>query len=229
MGLPIVTPSWTPERISHASGSLRGVTIRLCPGRLRSSSTWISSRVMGRRGGTPSTTQPTPAPCDSPNVVTRKLTPKVLAARAVTCLREQTHVLYPRSPCDCILLQHTLSEAESTAGACLSLLCLRQAAQQFLGCTQLSTSAVVARSGCFTANGHWSRVSDRRPTTLAVTSVHLSALHGTDRDLVGTVVVCVASVPRHVCAMSTCASRLMPRQQIKATRAIIPAAFQRCT
>ena len=52
------------------------------PGRRRSSSAWISSTVMGSRGGTPSMTQPTPLPCDSPKVVTRKAVPQVLAAPA---------------------------------------------------------------------------------------------------------------------------------------------------
>ena len=34
--------------------------------------------VRARRGGQPSTTTPTPPPCDSPNVVMRKSVPKVL-------------------------------------------------------------------------------------------------------------------------------------------------------
>lgn len=46
----------------------------------RLSSCWISSSLMASRGGRPSMTQPTPLPCDSPKVVTRKAWPKVLPA-----------------------------------------------------------------------------------------------------------------------------------------------------
>ena len=68
----------TPERISQESSSLRGVVMRDWPGRRRSSSNWSSSRVSWSFGGTPSTTQPTPPPWDSPNVVTRNMRPKEL-------------------------------------------------------------------------------------------------------------------------------------------------------
>ena len=68
----------TPERISQESSSLRGVVMRDWPGRRRSSSNWSSSRVSSSRGGTPSTTQPTPPPWDSPKVVTRNTRPKEL-------------------------------------------------------------------------------------------------------------------------------------------------------
>jgi hypothetical protein len=53
-----------------------------CPGRRLSSSAWISSFEIRSLGGTPSITQPTPLPCDSPKVVTRKAVPQVLAAPA---------------------------------------------------------------------------------------------------------------------------------------------------
>ena len=72
IGVPSVWPSKTPERISARSASSRGVVSLLWPGRRRSRSRWISSSVIGRRGGQPSTTTPTPPPCDSPKVVTRK-------------------------------------------------------------------------------------------------------------------------------------------------------------
>jgi hypothetical protein len=75
MGVPSVTPSATPDRISQVSSSLRGVVMMDCPGRRRSSSTCTSSVVMASRGGTPSTTQPTPLPWDSPKVVTRNAVP----------------------------------------------------------------------------------------------------------------------------------------------------------
>ena len=59
--------------------------MRDCPGRRRSSSNCSSSCVMFSLGGTPSTTHPTPPPCDSPNVVTRNRRPKELpVARVVT-------------------------------------------------------------------------------------------------------------------------------------------------
>ena len=41
----------TPERISQESSSLRGVVMRDCPGRRRSSSNWSSSRVSSSFGG----------------------------------------------------------------------------------------------------------------------------------------------------------------------------------
>lgn len=56
------------------------------PGRRRSSSFCTSSFVSGRRGGTPSITQPTAPPCDSPKVVTRKAWPKVLPAARTTSM-----------------------------------------------------------------------------------------------------------------------------------------------
>ena len=78
IGVPRVTPSNRPERISARSSSWRGVVIRLCPGRRRSRSRWICSTDSGRRGGQPSTTTPTPPPWDSPNVAIRKAFPKLL-------------------------------------------------------------------------------------------------------------------------------------------------------
>ena len=79
MGVPRVTPSRpTPLRISHESSSFRGVVMRDCPGLRRSSSIWSSSREIWSLGGTPSTTQPTPPPWDSPNVVTRNRRPNEL-------------------------------------------------------------------------------------------------------------------------------------------------------
>ena len=75
MGEPRVSPSYTPERISTPSASLRWVTSRLCPGRRRSRSGWMSAADSGSRGGHPSITTPTPGPCDSPNVVMRKRRP----------------------------------------------------------------------------------------------------------------------------------------------------------
>ena len=47
---------------------------------------WSSALLSCSRGGTPSTTQPTPPPWLSPKVVTRKAVPKVLASAVVTAV-----------------------------------------------------------------------------------------------------------------------------------------------
>src|SRR5215831_18323484 len=78
MGVPSVWPSKTPERICTTSVSFRWVTMALWPGTRRSRSGWMSASDRGRRAGQPSTTAPTPAPCDSPHVVTRNSCPQVL-------------------------------------------------------------------------------------------------------------------------------------------------------
>src|SRR6266478_4070005 len=82
MGVPSVWPLNVPERICTVSLSLRGVTILDWPGRRRSRSGWMSASESFRRGGQPSTTTPTPPPCDSPQVVMRKRWPKLLPMRA---------------------------------------------------------------------------------------------------------------------------------------------------
>ena len=83
-----------------APDSERGVVMRDCPGRRRSSSAWISSVVMAILDGQPSMTQPTDLPCDSPHVVTRNSVPKVLPVARVTCLSfcKQASVLEPLMP-----------------------------------------------------------------------------------------------------------------------------------
>src|SRR4030095_15903901 len=83
MGVPRVWPSKTPDRICTVSDSLRGVTILDCPGRRRSRSGWISASDNLRRGGQPSTTTPTPPPCDSPQVVMRNSWPNEFAMEPV--------------------------------------------------------------------------------------------------------------------------------------------------
>src|SRR5688572_1318742 len=80
IGVPRVLPSYTPLRIRTVSDSLRCVTMWLWPGARRSSSGCMSASERLRRGGHPSTTAPIAAPCDSPQVVTRKRWPKVLAS-----------------------------------------------------------------------------------------------------------------------------------------------------
>src|SRR6478672_5823287 len=78
IGVPVVLPSYTPERISTRSSSRRCVTWRDVPGFLRSRSGWMSASESSIPGGQPSTTQPIAGPCDSPNVVTVKRVPRVL-------------------------------------------------------------------------------------------------------------------------------------------------------
>ena len=78
IGVPIVCPSKTPERIWTVSVSLRCVTSALWPGTRRSRSGWMSASDSGSRGGQPSTTAPMAAPWDSPHVVTRKSCPQLL-------------------------------------------------------------------------------------------------------------------------------------------------------
>src|SRR5262245_9376862 len=75
IGVPSVTPSNRPESTSTLSPSLRWVVIALCPGRRRSSSLWTTATSTAMPGGMPSTTTPTPGPCDSPKVVTTKRRP----------------------------------------------------------------------------------------------------------------------------------------------------------
>src|SRR6056297_3968248 len=77
MGVPVVTPSNTPERICTWSGSRRGLTWRLLPGRRRSRSRWMSASASAMPGGQPSTTQPSAGPWLSPNVVTVNSRPNV--------------------------------------------------------------------------------------------------------------------------------------------------------
>src|SRR5437588_10948688 len=84
IGVPVVLPSYTPERISTLSSSWRCVTWRDVPGFLRSRSGWMSASLSTIPGGQPSTTQPIAGPCDSPNVVTVKSVPSVLPDMAVS-------------------------------------------------------------------------------------------------------------------------------------------------
>src|SRR5881394_3210339 len=77
IGDPSDLPSYTPESISTWSASFRCVVMALWPGRRRSSSCWIASASTASPGGRPSTSTPTAAPCDSPNVVTRNRRPNV--------------------------------------------------------------------------------------------------------------------------------------------------------
>ena len=82
IGVPVVTPSNTPDRIFTVSGSWRWVTKRDWPGRRLSIQTWMSASASGMRGGVPSTTQPIAGPWLSPQLVNRKRVPKLLPAMA---------------------------------------------------------------------------------------------------------------------------------------------------
>src|SRR5512136_1636548 len=78
IGVPVVLPSKTPERISTRSSSFLDVEALWAPGLRRSNSDWMSASLRSRFGGQPSMTAPRAFPCDSPNVVTLKSEPKVL-------------------------------------------------------------------------------------------------------------------------------------------------------
>src|SRR3989344_3546488 len=83
IGVPVVSPPKTPERMCIVSASLRGVVILLCPGFRRSSSFCTSASVIAIPGGHPSTTTPTAPPCDSPKVVMRNNCPNEFPAIGV--------------------------------------------------------------------------------------------------------------------------------------------------
>ena len=76
IGVPVVFPSKTPERISAESDSFRLVVYLLCPGFLLSRKLWMSSSEIGMPAGQPSITTPIPGPWDSPHVVMRNIEPK---------------------------------------------------------------------------------------------------------------------------------------------------------
>src|SRR5690348_12767773 len=78
MGVPVVRPSNTPERMRTASASWRWEVWREVPVRRRSTSGWMSASLSSRPGGQPSTTQPSATPWLSPKLVTLKRRPKVL-------------------------------------------------------------------------------------------------------------------------------------------------------
>ena len=66
IGVPVVFPSNTPDKIWTLSSSLRWVVNFDCPGFLLSSSIWISCSLILIFGGHPSTIQPIAGPWDSP-------------------------------------------------------------------------------------------------------------------------------------------------------------------
>src|SRR6185503_21296839 len=70
MGVPVVRPSKTPDRIFTTSPSLRWLTNCDVPVRRRSTSACRSASPSSRPGGQPSTMQPSAGPWLSPKVVT---------------------------------------------------------------------------------------------------------------------------------------------------------------
>jgi hypothetical protein len=77
IGVPVVLPSNTPERIRTRSSSRRWVVKRLVPGLRASMKGWMKASEMASPGGHPSTTAPNAGPWLSPQVVKRKTRPKV--------------------------------------------------------------------------------------------------------------------------------------------------------
>src|SRR3954447_5044921 len=75
MGVPVVLPSNTPERMRTASGSLRWLTKCEVPVRRRFTSPCRSLSDSSSPGGQPSTMQPSAGPWLSPKVVTVKSLP----------------------------------------------------------------------------------------------------------------------------------------------------------
>src|SRR3954468_17679618 len=119
MGVPVVTPWYTPDRICTVSDSWRCVTWREVPGRRRSSSGWMSASDSASPGGQPSTTQPIAGPWLSPKFATRKRWPKVLtdiarsvcgrSARARPSVRRRGPVVLDRPVAD-VGLEHAVLE-----------------------------------------------------------------------------------------------------------------------
>src|ERR1700754_3536581 len=78
IGVPVVRPSKMPERMRTWSGSWRWVVKRDWTGRRLARKGWISASYRLSPGGQPSTTAPSAGPWLSPQVVNRKMRPKLL-------------------------------------------------------------------------------------------------------------------------------------------------------
>src|SRR3977135_3816766 len=87
IGVPVVRPSNTPERMRTWSASRGCLTKCAVPLRRRSTSCCRSASLSGRPGGQPSTMQPMAGPWLSPNVVTVNSLPMVLPDMVVRCAR----------------------------------------------------------------------------------------------------------------------------------------------
>src|SRR5450756_232415 len=153
-----------PERICTVSDSLRGVTILDWPGRRRSRSGWISASESFRRGGQPSTTTPTPPPCDSPHVVMRNNCPKLLAMRRL-CEKFMT-----RSNAACLLVPLWLKNFVAWFLGCSSHPCLvpvtgfewpvrlvcQSASDQYASTSAFIGQCAVSQVGAWCFAGAWS-------------------------------------------------------------------------
>src|SRR5579863_4997313 len=95
IGVPVVRPSKTPERMRTWSASRRWLTKCDVPVRRRSTSCCRSASVSSSPGGQPSTMHPSAGPWLSPKVVTVKSLPMVLPDMALVCqqllARQQEH------------------------------------------------------------------------------------------------------------------------------------------
>ena len=83
IGVPVVLPSKTPDRMRTVSGSRRWLVNCEVPGRRRSTSACRSACASAKPGGQPSTTQPNAGPWLSPKLVTVKILPKLLPATRI--------------------------------------------------------------------------------------------------------------------------------------------------
>src|ERR1700738_957230 len=80
MGVPVVLPSNTPDKMRTVSGSRRWLVYCEVPGRRRSTSACKSASARGKPGGHPSTPQPSAGPWLSPKLVTVNMRPNVFPA-----------------------------------------------------------------------------------------------------------------------------------------------------
>src|SRR5271154_5168217 len=87
IGVPVVLPSNTPDKMRTVSGSCRWLVYWEVPGRRRSTSACKSASLKPKPGGHPSTTQPSAGPWLSPKLVTVKTLPKVLPATRLPQVR----------------------------------------------------------------------------------------------------------------------------------------------
>src|SRR5262249_9542254 len=95
IGVPVVRPSNTPERMRTWSDSRRWLTKCEVPLRRRSTSCCRSDSTSGSPGGQPSTMHPSAGPWLSPKVVTVKSLPMLLPDMSLVChellARQQEH------------------------------------------------------------------------------------------------------------------------------------------
>src|ERR1700730_126034 len=92
IGVPVVRPSTTPERMRTWSASRRWLTKCDVPLRRRSTSCCRSASLSSSPGGQPSTMHPIAGPWLSPNVVTVNSLPMVLPDMIVRCASGRCYV-----------------------------------------------------------------------------------------------------------------------------------------